>query len=163
MRRSPPRATGAQPLDLDLPERKIVLDDAGPRRARRAPERLDAHRLIEEFMIQANVAAAETLEAKRAAVVYRVHDAPSKEKLTALREFLDSLDLKLPGAGTLQRRRLQPRAAARQDAARRRSRQRGRAALAGAGRLRRRQHRPLRPATCAAMRTSPRRSAATPI
>jgi ribonuclease R len=53
-------------------------------------------------MIQANVAAAETLEAKRAAVVYRVHDAPSKEKLTALREFLESLGLKLPGAGSLQ-------------------------------------------------------------
>ena len=89
------------PLDLDLPERKILLDATGPGRARDAPERLEAHRLIEEFMIQANVAAAETLEAKRAPVVYRVHDAPSKEKLAALREFLDSLGLKLPGAATL--------------------------------------------------------------
>ena len=55
-------------------------------------------------MIQANVAAAEALEAKRAPVIYRVHDAPSKEKLVALREFLESLDLKLPGAGDAARR-----------------------------------------------------------
>ena len=58
-------------------------------------------------MIQANVAAAEALEAKRAPVIYRVHDAPSKEKLAALREFLDSLSLKLPGAGALRVGRLQ--------------------------------------------------------
>jgi ribonuclease R len=65
------------------------------------PQRLTAHRLIEEFMIQANVAVAEILEAKRAPVVYRVHDAPSREKIVSLREFLDSLQLKLPSAGTL--------------------------------------------------------------
>ncbi len=90
-----------QPLDLDLPERKIALDDEGRIDRIYTPQRLDAHRLIEEFMIQANVAAAETLEARRGAVVYRVHDAPSKEKLENLREFLESLDLKLPGAGSL--------------------------------------------------------------
>jgi ribonuclease R len=90
------------PLDLDLPERKIVLDEKGQVERVTRPERLEAHRLIEEFMIQANVAAAETLETRRAPVVYRVHDAPSKEKLTALREFLDSLGLKLPSAGSLQ-------------------------------------------------------------
>jgi ribonuclease R len=89
------------PLDLDLPERKIVLDGEGRVERVTTPERLEAHRLIEEFMIQANVAAAETLEGRRSAVVYRVHDAPSKEKLTALREFLDSLGLKLPGSATL--------------------------------------------------------------
>jgi ribonuclease R len=60
------------------------------------PQRLDAHRLIEEFMIQANVAAAETLEQHRTPCVYRVHDRPSKEKLVALREFLQSLELSLP-------------------------------------------------------------------
>jgi ribonuclease R len=65
------------------------------------PERLDAHRLIEEFMIQANVAAAETLEQKRVPLIYRAHDQPSREKLKSLREFLDSLSLKLPGDGTL--------------------------------------------------------------
>jgi ribonuclease R len=90
-----------QPLDLDLPERKIVLDAEGRVERVATPARLEAHRLIEEFMIQANVAAAETLEARRAPVVYRVHDAPSKEKLAALREFLESLSLKLPGAGSL--------------------------------------------------------------
>jgi len=59
----------------------------------RVPERLDAHRLIEEMMIAANVAAAETLEQKRMQLLYRVHDAPSAEKLQALREFLGSLDI----------------------------------------------------------------------
>ncbi len=90
-----------EPLDLDLPERKIVMDTSGRVERVVMPERLTAHRLIEEFMIQANVAAAEALEGKRAPVIYRVHDAPAKEKLVALREFLQSLDLKLPGAATL--------------------------------------------------------------
>lgn len=85
-----------QPLDLDLPERKIVLDDKGQVARIVVPERLAAHRLIEEFMIQANVAAAETLEGERAPVVYRIHDQPSKEKLKSLRDFLDSLGIKLP-------------------------------------------------------------------
>ncbi|MGE3067341.1 MAG: ribonuclease R [Hyphomicrobiaceae bacterium] len=89
------------PLDLDLPERKIVLDGAGRVARVTVPERLAAHRLIEEFMIQANVAAAETLEGHRAPVVYRVHGAPSQEKLAALRDFLATLDLKLPPASTL--------------------------------------------------------------
>jgi len=90
-----------QPLDLDLPERKIELDDKGRVARVVVPERLAAHRLIEEFMIQANVAAAEALELKRASVVYRIHDQPSKEKLKSLREFLDSLDMKLAPQGTL--------------------------------------------------------------
>src|SRR5204862_1379161 len=68
-----------EPLDLDLPERKIVLDAQGKVERIIVPQRLDAHRLIEEFMIQANVAAAEALEGKRAPVVYRVHEPPSKE------------------------------------------------------------------------------------
>ena len=84
-----------QPLDLDLPERRIELNDLGEVEAITVRERLDAHRLIEEFMIQANVAAAETLEAKRTPCMYRVHDEPSLEKVEALREFLASLDLKL--------------------------------------------------------------------
>ncbi len=89
------------PLDLDLPERKIVLDDKGQVAKVVTPERLTAHRLIEEFMIQANVAAAETLEEKRTAVVYRVHDAPSQEKLKGLKDFLETLDMKIPHAGAL--------------------------------------------------------------
>lgn len=90
-----------EPLDLDLPERKILIDKTGRVERIVTPDRLTAHRLIEEFMIQANVAAAEALEAKRAPVIYRVHDAPSKEKLLSLRDFLEGLDLKLPGSATL--------------------------------------------------------------
>ena len=83
------------PLDLDLPERKILLDGQGRVASVVTPERLDAHRLIEEFMIQANVAAAETLEQAKTPLIYRVHDQPSKEKLKALKDFLDTLDMKL--------------------------------------------------------------------
>lgn len=90
-----------QPLDLDLPERKIRLGEDGLVAGIETPERLTAHRLIEEFMIQANVAAAEALESKQARVVYRIHDAPSKEKLKSLRDFLETLDMKLPHAGAI--------------------------------------------------------------
>jgi ribonuclease R len=93
--------TERAPLDLDLPERKILLDAKGRVRAVVSPPRLDAHRLIEEFMIAANVAAAETLEAKRSPLIYRVHDAPSKEKLISLGDFLSTIGLKLPKSGTL--------------------------------------------------------------
>jgi len=89
------------PLDLNLPERKIILDDNGEVARIVVPERLDAHKLIEECMIQANVAAAETLEAKKTPVVYRVHDQPSKEKLKNLKDFLETLDIKFPVSGTL--------------------------------------------------------------
>lgn len=89
------------PLDLDLPEKKIKLDAQGRVANIVIPERLDAHRLIEEFMIQANVAAAEALEAKKKPVVYRVHAEPSKEKVKSLREFLETLDLSLPPQGQL--------------------------------------------------------------
>ncbi len=104
-----------QPLDLDLPERKILLDEKGRVAKVVTPERLAAHRLIEEFMIQANVAAAETLEQKNTPVVYRIHDQPSKEKLSSLRDFLDTLGMKLPQASTLKPGALQrhPRAAPR--------------------------------------------------
>lgn len=82
------------PLDLDLPERKIILDAAGAVDRVITPARLDAHRLIEEFMILANVAAAETLEAKQQHFIYRAHDEPSVEKLNNLSEFLASLGIK---------------------------------------------------------------------
>ncbi len=84
------------PLDLDLPERKIILDERGLVSRVIVPERLEAHRLIEEFMIQANVAAAEALELKKSPLIYRVHDAPSSEKLVALSEFLASIDINAP-------------------------------------------------------------------
>ncbi len=86
------------PLDLDLPERRLILDDKGHVDSVVTPERLDAHRLIEEFMIQANVSAAEALEQARTPLIYRVHDQPSLEKLKALRDFLDTLSIKLPSA-----------------------------------------------------------------
>jgi ribonuclease R len=82
------------PLDLDLPERKIILDGKGAVKSIATPPRLDSHRLIEEFMILANVAAAETLEAKRQAFIYRVHDEPSVEKRNHLAEFLASIGIK---------------------------------------------------------------------
>ncbi|RUW98623.1 RNB domain-containing ribonuclease, partial [Mesorhizobium sp. M8A.F.Ca.ET.059.01.1.1] len=84
-----------QPLELDLPERKILLKPDGTVDRVIVPERLDAHKLIEEFMIQANVAAAETLEGKKQALVYRIHDAPSLAKQESLREFLQTLSLSL--------------------------------------------------------------------
>ena len=89
------------PLDLDLPERKILLKPDGTVDRVITPERLDAHRLIEEFMILANVAAAETLERAHTPLIYRVHDEPAPEKIEALREFLHSLDISLPRGGTL--------------------------------------------------------------
>jgi ribonuclease R len=90
-----------EPLELDLPERKIALNQDGGIDRVIVPERLEAHRLIEEFMIQANVAAAETLEARKSPLVYRIHDTPSLAKLEALREFLASIDVSLPKGGNL--------------------------------------------------------------
>ena len=84
-----------QPLELDLPERKILLKDDGTVDRVIVPDRLDAHKLIEEFMIQANVAAAETLEGRKQALIYRIHDGPTLAKQEALREFLHSIGLSL--------------------------------------------------------------------
>jgi ribonuclease R len=89
------------PLDLDLPERKIVLTAHNTVDRVMTPERLDAHRLIEEFMILANVATAETLERARVPLIYRVHDEPDPERVNALREFLQSLDISFPKGGAL--------------------------------------------------------------
>jgi ribonuclease R len=89
------------PLDLDLPERKILLKADGTVDHVIMPERLEAHRLIEEFMILANVAAAETLEKARIPLIYRVHDEPAMERVVALREFLQSLDISFPKTGAL--------------------------------------------------------------
>jgi ribonuclease R len=89
------------PLDLELPERKILLKSDGTVDRIITPQRLESHRLIEEFMILANVAAAETCERVRVPLIYRVHDEPSPEKLAALREFLATLDISLPKSGAL--------------------------------------------------------------
>lgn len=89
------------PLDLDLPERKILLKADGTVDRVVTPERLDAHRLIEEFMILANVAAAETLEKKALPLIYRVHDEPTVEKVHNLQEFLKTLDISFAKTGAL--------------------------------------------------------------
>lgn len=90
-----------QPLDLDLPERKLRLNEDGTIAGVDIPDRLDAHRLIEEFMIQANVAAAETLETRRQPLIYRIHDTPSLAKQELLREFLKTLEISLPKGGNM--------------------------------------------------------------
>jgi len=89
------------PLELDIPERKILLKADGTVDRVIVPERLDAHRLIEEFMILANVAAAETLEKKSLPLIYRVHDEPALEKVHALQEFLKTLDIPFAKSGAL--------------------------------------------------------------
>ena len=90
-----------EPLDLEIPERKIVLKSDGTVDRVVIPQRLEAHRLIEEFMILANVAAAESCERARVPLIYRVHDEPAPEKINALREFLATLDISLPKGGAL--------------------------------------------------------------
>jgi ribonuclease R len=90
-----------QPLDLDLPERKLVLKPDGAVDRVIVPERLAAHKLIEEFMILANVAAAETLEKAGSQLIYRCHDEPSLEKMRALGEVLASIGIKLPKEAAL--------------------------------------------------------------
>jgi ribonuclease R len=82
------------PLAIDSPERKVTISPEGEVTAITRRESLEAHRLIEEMMIQANVCAAETLEAKRTPLIYRVHDTPSQEKVMALTDFLATLGIK---------------------------------------------------------------------
>jgi ribonuclease R len=81
-----------QPLDIDAPEHKIMFKDGRVVGVTRR-ERFDAHKLIEEFMIQANVCAAETLELKGRAQIFRIHDRPSDEKIAALTDFLPTVDM----------------------------------------------------------------------
>ncbi|MGH6658465.1 MAG: ribonuclease R family protein, partial [Sphingomicrobium sp.] len=83
------------PLELDLPERQVVLDEKG-RIASVAPrERLDAHRLVEDYMIASNVAAARALEAKKMPVMYRIHEPPSREKLVGLKDYLATFGIEI--------------------------------------------------------------------
>ncbi|ALR21284.1 ribonuclease R [Sphingobium baderi] len=81
------------PLALDLPERRVVLDEWGKIVSVAVRERLDAHMLIEDYMIAANVAAAKALEAKKAPVMYRDHEPPSRDKLVALKDYLATFDI----------------------------------------------------------------------
>jgi len=98
------RARGT--LDLDLAERKVVLDDQGHVSSVAPRPRLDSHRLIEEFMVLANVAAAEELERLHQPCMYRVHAPPSEEKVASLRGFLATLGISLPPGNQLHPRDL---------------------------------------------------------
>jgi ribonuclease R len=82
-------------LDLDIPERRVFLREDGHIERIVPRSRLDSHRLIEEFMIAANVAAAEALEKRRQPCMYRVHEPPDPARVEALRQFVDGLGLKL--------------------------------------------------------------------
>ncbi|MGH1375351.1 MAG: ribonuclease R [Alphaproteobacteria bacterium] len=97
-------------LDLDLPEKKIVVDDKGNMTGVETRARFDAHKLIEEFMILANVAAASALEDKNGTqkgvgdfpCVYRIHDKPSSDKIENNRAFIESFDLSFPKGQVIQ-------------------------------------------------------------
>lgn len=95
-----------QPLELELPERRIELDEDGTVTSVNFRERLDAHLLIEEFMVLANVCAAETLIAKRSPLLFRVHEEPAQEKLDALRETAAASGYTLAKGQVLQTRHL---------------------------------------------------------
>jgi ribonuclease R len=95
-----------QPLDLELPERQIEIDDEGRVRSVNFKERLEAHKLIEEFMVLANVAAAEELEKRKTELLYRVHEEPSPEKLDALRDVAKASGLDLAKGQVLQTKHL---------------------------------------------------------
>ncbi len=88
-------------LDLDLPERQVILNPAGKVEDIRKRPRLDSHRLIEEYMIAANVAAAEELERRQRPCMYRIHEPPDPVKLAALGEVLRGFELRLPSGGTV--------------------------------------------------------------
>ncbi len=90
-----------RPLDIELPELRVALGADGRVESVRPRARRDSHRLIEEFMIAANVAAAETLCDRDAPCMFRVHDRPDDEKVEALRELLASLDLRLAAGGAV--------------------------------------------------------------
>ncbi|MCE2492062.1 MAG: ribonuclease R [Alphaproteobacteria bacterium] len=84
-----------QPLDIELPELRVVLGGDGHVESVKPRGRWDSHRLIEEFMIAANVATAETLQDRDAPCMYRVHERPEDERVEALRALLARLDLRL--------------------------------------------------------------------
>ena len=81
------------PLGIDMPERRIALDDKGRVVGVAVRAHLDAHQVIEDFMIAANVAAAKALEGKKSPLIYRVHEPPAREKLVALKDYLKTFDI----------------------------------------------------------------------
>ena len=81
------------PLAIESLERRILINAAGEVASIQPRASLEAHKLIEEMMVQANVCAAETLEAKKTPLIYRIHDTPSQEKVQSLAEFLATLSI----------------------------------------------------------------------
>jgi ribonuclease R len=95
-----------QPLELDLPERQIILSDEGQVTSVAFKDRLDAHKLIEEFMVLANVAAAEELIRLKTPLLFRVHEEPNPDKISALRETAQASGFNLAKGQVLQTRHL---------------------------------------------------------
>ncbi len=91
-------------LDLDLPEARVILDAEGDPLDIQRQERLEAHRLVEDYMIMANELVARTCEARKLPVLYRIHEPPERERADELRDFIQSLGHHLP-----QRQKLQPK------------------------------------------------------
>jgi ribonuclease R len=83
-------------LDLEIPEKQVLWDESGHIKDVHPRPRLDSHRLIEEFMILANVAAAQKLEALKAPCIYRIHDEPNPEKIFIFRELIEGLGFSFP-------------------------------------------------------------------
>jgi ribonuclease R len=83
-------------LDLELPERQVILAEDGHISDIHPRPRLDSHRLVEEFMILANVAAAQQLESLKAPCIYRIHDVPNPEKIFVFRELVEGLGFSFP-------------------------------------------------------------------
>lgn len=83
-------------LDLDMPERQILVDEHNNMTGVTTRERLDSHKLIEEFMIMANVAAASALEQQKAPCVYRVHAQPDPLKVESIRDFIEAFGISMP-------------------------------------------------------------------
>lgn len=82
------------PLAIDLPERRVHVNKKGEVTNITVRERFDAHKLVEEFMIQANVCAAESLDSKGVVTVMRTHEPPARERLQGLSDFLPAVGLK---------------------------------------------------------------------
>lgn len=85
--------TKREPLAIEMPERRITLDEKGRVTGVAVRETLDANRLVEDYMIAANVAAAKALEAKKSPLIYRAHEEPSREKLMALKDYLKTYEI----------------------------------------------------------------------
>ena len=94
-------------LDLDIPEARVVLDDSGHPIDIRRRERLESHRLIEDFMVLANEVVAADMEAREIGALYRVHEPPSRERADELRELLGRIGHRLPNRKSLTPRDLQ--------------------------------------------------------